>query len=873
MDIELSVPLKDIEGLNGYGKLKALIRLNGCPIGYLTAPVVEGRCHAAEICRQLVELHNDNILGHLLRKGLRKPIGPEGLKIDELIKLPVSVENGPWPLVTVAVCTRDRTEDLAVCLESLKKLKYPNLDFLIVDNAPKTPQTKNLLENCDLPARYVCEPRPGLDWARNRAIIEARGEIIAFTDDDVVVDPNWVNALADVFTNSPEVMAVTGLVVPFELETKAQFLFELYGGFGRGFKRKWYVLGPERDRGKSIHIGAGIFGTGANMAYRRGLFEQIGAFDPALDVGTVTNGGGDLEMFFRVLQEGYILVYEPKAVVRHRHRREYNQLKAQLTNNGIGLYSFFVRSCLAYPKQMLSILRFGLWWLWKGHFRRLLIGLTQPYSFPLDLILAEIRGCFIGLSRYFKARHIAANIDPNYNQETKSAIEKVGDTKRPKSLRPVAVRTINLSHTIKALDDIHDYRRVQVFVKLGATMLGKLDISNSGYPISATRLRDALIEELALELIEPGSKLTRTTVRSQTITALKRHCNHNAIKPSFFPSTVSVSIVVATLDRPDGLRECLKCLLAQKTSRKIEIIVVDNHPASGLTPPVVAEFPGVRIVAEPRRGLAYARNAGFAVSSGSIIATTDDDVILPSIWLEKLVAPFIQAEVMAVTGNVLPLALETSAQVYFEIYGGLGRGFQRCEYDTKWFESFRFGAVQTWEIGATANAAFRATIFSDTQIGLMDEALGPGMPSGVGEDTYLFYKILKEGYTVVYEPSAYAWHQHRSGIHSLQRQLYNYSKGHVAYHLTTMLRDRDLRALYHLLLALPKFHFKRLIQRLLGRGDYPLKLILIEFMGNLTGPFALLKSRWRVKREGQSRPYIPVAQRITSPKKRVEDSS
>ena len=72
------------------------------------------------------------------------------------------------------------------------------------------------------------------------------------------------------------------------------------------------------------------------MAYHHSLFDRIGGFDPALDVGTVTNGGGDLEMFFRVLQEGQTLVYEPSALVRHRHRRDYAQLRTQITNFGIG---------------------------------------------------------------------------------------------------------------------------------------------------------------------------------------------------------------------------------------------------------------------------------------------------------------------------------------------------------------------------------------------------------------------------------------------------------------------------------------------------------------------------------------------------------
>ena len=69
-----------------------------------------------------------------------------------------------------------------------------------------------------------------------------------------------------------------------------------------------------------------------------------GLFDPALDVGTPANGGGDLEMFFRVLKSGHALVYEPAAMVRHRHRRDYASLREQLASNGVGFYAYLVRT-------------------------------------------------------------------------------------------------------------------------------------------------------------------------------------------------------------------------------------------------------------------------------------------------------------------------------------------------------------------------------------------------------------------------------------------------------------------------------------------------------------------------------------------------
>ncbi len=149
--------------------------------------------------------------------------------------------------------------------------------------------------------------------------------------------------------------------------------------------------------------------------------------------------------------------------------------------------------------------------------------------------------------------------------------------------------------------------------------------------------------------------------------------------------------------------------------------------------------------------------------------------------------------------------------------------------------------MPTWGLGATANAAFRANIFAHPEIGLLEEALGAGTPTGCSEDTYLFYKVLKACYTIAYEPSAYVWH--RREMLALRTQLYNYSNGYVAYHLTTLLRDGDLRAVKHLAIWMPRGQSRRLAsyakKRLLGRDYYPLRLQLTEIRGNLTGPWSI----------------------------------
>jgi glycosyltransferase involved in cell wall biosynthesis len=293
------------------------------------------------------------------------------------------------------------------------------------------------------------------------------------------------------------------------------------------------------------------------------------------------------------------------------------------------------------------------------------------------------------------------------------------------------------------------------------------------------------------------------------------------------------------------------------TQRRLEIIIVDNNPSSGITPSILADYPHVKYLSESRRGLSYARNCGILAAGGDIIVTIDDDVMVPSNWLELLIQPFAEPNVAVVTGNVLPLRLETRAQILFETYGGLGRGPKRQEADIKWMNSFSSDAVPTWQLGATANAAFRAEIFSENGIGLFDETLGAGSPTGCSEDTELFYKVLRTQRNIFYQPDAYVWHDHRETMRGFRRQLYAYSKGHVAYHLLVLFRYGDLRSLKRILFQLPRWWFKQMYRWLrnivrLKRPEWPLHLVFIEIAGHLMGPWSLICSIFRVRKLGHT---------------------
>ena len=405
------------------------------------------------------------------------------------------------------------------------------------------------------------------------------------------------------------------------------------------------------------------------------------------------------------------------------------------------------------------------------------------------------------------------------------------------SARPaaaIAIRQVDVRRPLHALADVADYRRTRIFVSDGGELVGGVEVDNAYSPISAVRLRDEIARAL-------GHALIQRAVAGQM----------QAADPApSLPRDVRVSIVIPTCNRPDDLRRCLAALQPERRGRDVEVVVIDNRPgASSLTRQVAAEFENTVFIEEPRPGLSYARNAGFAAATGEILIAIDDDVTVSEGWLERLVAPFQRQEVGAVTGHVLPLELETESQVQFEAYGGLGKGFERFERNGEWFRGLR-GAVPTWKLGATANAAFRASLLAEPEIGVLDEALGAGMPTGCSEDTYLFYRLLKAGWTIAYEPTAWVWHRHRPDPVSLRHQIYAYSKGHVAYHLTTLLRDGDRRALVRLAYSLPKVYAARAFARLRGWSEYPLSLIALEIAGSLAGPFALWRARRRVRQLG-----------------------
>ncbi len=305
-------------------------------------------------------------------------------------------EHGPLgaaaPPATVAVCTRDRPEDLQHCLRSLLAMPNQGQEILVVDSASTGKTTQQITTRSGNRVRYVREERPGLNRARNRALQEARHDLVAFIDDDAVADKVWLRHLLRPFAD-PRVWCVTGNTLPRELETRAQQIQENFSTFSRGFTVRTYgPLAPP--------AAAGCVGAGVNMALRKQVIDVIGSFDPALDAGTITRSGGDNDMFDRIISAGYHIAYEPSALALHRHRRDEAALRKAFYGYGVGVYAAWTRALLFHGDW--HVVR-SAWQWWRheqlpGLLRRARRGL------PRRLQLLQLLGCLAGPWAYLRSR-------------------------------------------------------------------------------------------------------------------------------------------------------------------------------------------------------------------------------------------------------------------------------------------------------------------------------------------------------------------------------------------------------------------------------------------------------------------------------------
>ena len=416
VEVELGQPLppisaRDEETGHTYERALCLVRLHTQPLGMLELPLDVRETPPNIYAQHIWSVLGESILEHLRQDGLPPVIGlnAQGLGsaaaprcIEERQKFFASA-----PFVSVIVPTHERTELLRSCLQALMSLQYPAYEIIIVDNAPRTHATADFIRQTyhDVPRiHYICEERPGASQARNRGIKAARGEILAFTDDDTVVDPYWLIELVRAFRSADDVACVTGLVLPLELETPAQFWFEEYGGFSKNFSHRIFDMAQHHPKIPLHPYTAGQFGSGVCMAFTAALLQSVNGFDPALGPGVPARAGEDLALFFQAIMHGHTVVYTPASLLYHLHRRDYTHLRQQMYNYGVGLTAYLTKNICDTPRLLFdfaSKVPYGLYFTLSHRSPK---NTKKSSHYPKELTRLELAGMLYGPFAYVRQR-------------------------------------------------------------------------------------------------------------------------------------------------------------------------------------------------------------------------------------------------------------------------------------------------------------------------------------------------------------------------------------------------------------------------------------------------------------------------------------
>ena len=304
----------------------------------------------------------------------------------------------------------------------------------------------------------------------------------------------------------------------------------------------------------------------------------------------------------------------------------------------------------------------------------------------------------------------------------------------------------------------------------------------------------------------------------------------SATHPVALRALPRVTVVICTRDRPDRLPIALDALRVQSV-RDFELIVVDNAPKDDRTRRVVMEHvPHARYLVEPVPGLPRARNTGLRAASGDIVAFTDDDCRPTCRWVESFARSFAaEPRLGCVTGPILPLELETPAQEAMEARGGFNRGFRRLLFTSESGEG-PVHPVQAWRFGAGGSMALSRDCLE--RLGGFDEALWRS------EDLDIFYRTLRAGYFLAFEPGATVHHRHLPRWDQLARRLFHWGWGYQTYLDKIVRSDEEKYAERARLEQRNWISYqlrKRAIPALRGAADLPVHLVALELAGGIAG--------------------------------------
>lgn len=749
-------------------------------------------------------------------------------------------------LVSVVVTTCSDATAAVSCVKTIRAHARGPVELIVVENRPANSDVHAALTaafGSDAGVRYVEEPIPGLSRARNAGLAAASGSVVAFVDDDVVVDDHWLATLRETFATHPEATCVTGQIEPLELGTPAQSLLEQYAAFGKGLTRRVYRLDAPPDDIPLFPYTAGHFGSGANMAFRREALLELGGFDPYLGAGTQSRGAEDLDICIRLILSGQTLVYEPRAIVRHRHLDTMDLLYRKVFSYGVGLGALGAKYLATGPNRarLVGLIPTAIRYLLSPGSRK---NALKAKDFPRRLDVIEWIGVLLGPVAYARSRRLRPAKQP-VALLTAHAADAAQASSRPvwsgelELSNPVVQTELPLTQSGTTFDEARLLIRVlgePVGFVQTSLAAGKLDLDRVLAAIDAD-LRERVERQLAVNDLPLLADLIAERGGMPRIANWTEETDGSLI-----------TVIVCTRNRPQGLLRCVRAIQRLRYVN-LEILIVDNAPADDSTMELVLELARedarIRYVREARPGLSTARNRGLREARGEFIAYTDDDVRVDPLWVNAILRGFRRRpDVGCVTGLVASASLERRAEQYFDARVGWSSSCEQRLFEaTPSRADSRLHPYAAGVFGTGASVAFRRDAIQ--AIGGFDESLGAGSPTCGGEDLDAFVRVLRSGWALTYEPAALVWHDHRVDEQDLQKQMYCYGKGLSAYLCKFLFAPNSSREVARRLFigALHAGRLARRSQAAADRSGVAAGLLNAELKGWLAGPWAYFRAR------------------------------
>jgi len=258
--------------------------------------------------------------------------------------------------ISVIICTYNHSESLKMTLKSIEEMSVPEdlrWELILVDNN-SSDETRNVvrefMKRSGLSVKYVYEGKQGLGHARIAGCEAATGDILAFTDDDCIVDRHWLSSLAKEFQSDRTLSGAGGRVELFDIRDKPVTIMT---------SKERVLLSWPGQLFNFIH--------GCNMAFVRRVFQVVGNYDVRFGAGTKIASAEDSDFIYRVFKSGFKILYSPDFVVYHNHgRRTDAQVRILMKGYIIGRGAFYCKHILKGDLEVLKMAYREIYWLVKN---------------------------------------------------------------------------------------------------------------------------------------------------------------------------------------------------------------------------------------------------------------------------------------------------------------------------------------------------------------------------------------------------------------------------------------------------------------------------------------------------------------------------